>query len=277
MNGKVKMIRRFTNCRQLPTALFFITYSLFISPAGALAQTDIKNTYQIGFGKTEVLDTYLSQEKFKGQGITLMATSERRKPDSRWSTLMEHELYFTSAKDRTETVSELAGEYMLLTGRFHQWTFGRWDLQAGGMGTLNLGFIYNTSNSNNPAQGRLSLNVMPSGIVSYHFPLWKRQWTAHYELNLPLAGVMFSPNYGQSYYEIFSLGNYDHNIVPTTFISTPSLRHQLTVDCAVSSRLTLRVGYLGNYQQAEVNNLKSHIYNHRFMIGVVRTLRYANE
>ena len=287
------MISRFIGSR-LPTALLFLLYSLgrrpssllfllcslffiplLFSPAGA--QINVKTTYEVGVGTTNVLDTYLSQEKFKGTGLTFLATRERWKPGSEWVSLTEHEVNFANVKDRTNTVSELTGDYTLLIGHYRQWNLGRWDVKAGGMGTMNIGFIYNTSNSNNPAQGRLSLNVMPSGIVGYKFPVWHRQWKVSYEVELPLVGVMFSPNYGQSYYEIFSRGNYDHNIVATTPFSAPNLRHQLMVDCAVSSQLTLRVGYLGHYQQAKVNNLKSHIYNHRIMLGIVRTLRYANE
>ena len=154
----------------------------------------------IGLGSSNVLDTYLSQEHFTGLGMSFLTTIERRSTDSRWSTLMEHEANISSVKDRPKSKHELEGAYNFYWGRLYSWQLmdNKLQLQAGGLVNASLGVIYNTSNSNNPAQARIHLNVMPTATAAYRFQLFGRSLMARYELSLPLAGVMFSPNYGQS-------------------------------------------------------------------------------
>ena len=71
----------------------------------------ITRSTMVGFGRTNVLDTYLSAEHFKGAGLSFVITIERKRPDKRWSTLMEHEANLSSVKDRTDTQKELEGAY----------------------------------------------------------------------------------------------------------------------------------------------------------------------
>ena len=233
-------------------------------------------SYAIGSGPVRLLDTYLSQEHYSGTGYSFLATSESRRQRGdtllRWSTLVEHQANFSNAHDRTDDTSVLEGSYRFFWGKLRQW--GLWGdrlhLQAGGVVAANLGFIYNTLSGNNPAQARVGLQLMPTAAADYRFHIRRCRVTLRYELQLPLAGVMFSPNYGQSYYEIFSRGDYDHNIVPTTFVSAPDFRQQFSADVNFCRTYSLRLGYLGDYQQSDVNHLKSHVYSHRFMVGVVR-------
>jgi len=245
------------------------------------AQKEVTNSQMIGFGPTKVLDTYLSAEHFSGTGFTYLSHTERRKTTASslppgkagLTTVIQHEANLSSVKDRADNKNELEGAYNLYWGKLYGWNLldNRLSLQAGGMLNATLGFIYNTSNGNNPAQARAALSIMPTAVATYRFQLWRIPLTARYELALPLCGIRFSPNYGQSYYEIFSRGNYDHNAVPTTFVSAPEWRQLLTVDARLSRRFTLRLGYLGNMQQHHVNGIRQHVYTHRILIGFTRS------
>ena len=242
---------------------------LLVASVEATAQSHL-----FGTGPSRILDTYLTPEHFSGTGLTYLYIRERQKPESRWSTLMEHEADLSTANDRSESISMLEGSYNFYWGMHYNWRMldNKLHLQAGGVANANLGVLYGMLASNNPVQARASLNIMPSGIATYDLHIGRARFSLRYEVALPLVGIMFSPNYGQSYYEIFARGNYDHNIVPTTFISAPTIRQLFSIDWHTGKKWDLRVGYLGNYQQAQVNNLKQHVYTHRVLIGIARSL-----
>ena len=249
-----------------------IILCLAFAATTAKAQT---TTHMLGIGQSKILDTYLTPEHFSGTGYTYLYIKDTTPTDTlrRWTTTIEHEVDFSKTKDRSGNASNLEVSYNLYWARYYNLQpISNLRLQVGAAANASLGGIYNMISSNNPAQAHASINIMPSATASYDFRIGSQNFSARYELNLPLIGVMFSPNYGQSYYEIFCQGNYDHNIVPTTFISAPTFRQTASVDWHFSKRMSLRLGYLGNYQQSNVNNLKSHIYAHRIMIGITRSL-----
>ena len=98
-----------------------------------------QKSYQLGIGPTQILDTYLSQEKFKGTGLTFLATSEYGKTPNlktknlNWSWLWQHQLNLSKCDDRAEKGTELEGGYNLYVGRYHAWRLmdGNLKLQAG--------------------------------------------------------------------------------------------------------------------------------------------------
>lgn len=238
----------------------------------------ITTSYSIGIGPTKILDTYLSQEHFSGTGATFLVTSDRARPERKWSTTIQHQANLSTTHDRTDNFDDLEGSYNFFWGRMRNWYMcGRClRLQAGATGNAGIGVIYNISGGNNPAQARFHIDVRPAVAAAYRFNIGRCRITAGYSFDMALAGLMFSPNYGQSYYEIFSRGDYDRNIVPTTTASMPYFRQQMTVDVNVSRRLSLRAGYLGDYQQSHVNSIKQHIYSHRFMIGFIKRFKITS-
>ena len=76
--------------------------------------------------------------------------------------------------------------------------------------------VYSTRNGNNPAQAHLALAGAASFVADYALPRVEGRWrwivpgSVRYELQVPLVGLQFSPRFGQSYYEIFTRGNYHH-------------------------------------------------------------------
>ncbi len=231
----------------------------------------ISNAQLVSVGYTNILDTYLSQEKYTGLELRYLSHTIREHEGSPWSRLLMHQGSFSTVESRSGDGHEMGGMYTFTYGLHYNWKFlsGKLSVRAGGQADVNVGFLYNTRNSNNLAQFRLGLNISPSAAVAYRFRIGKHLSALHYDVSVPLLGIRFSPNYGQSYYEIFNKDNYDHNVVPTTIVSTPSLWQLLTFDFTLH-RTTFRLGYLGDFQQAKVNNLKYHNYSNMFVIGIVR-------
>ena len=238
-----------------------------------------ENALMLGVGYTDILDTYLSPEKYRGTDLRFLSHTRREKDSTCLVHQLLHEGCIAIADNRSGNGGEIGGGYTFAYSLLRKWQMpvGSCHLRllAGGTAELSVGFLYNTRGSNNPAQARLALQLKPTVAADFDFRLFRRQqrpFTLHYEASAPLCGLMFSPNYGQSYYEIFSRGNYDHNCVPTTIASTPSLRQMLTLDFR-ALHTTWRIGYLGDWRQASVNNLKQHTYTHALVFGIVRRFR----
>ena len=109
-------------------------------------------------------------------------------------------------------------------------------------------------------------------MARYAFSLCGLPMKVRLQTDIPLLGVAFGPDYGQSYYEIFSLGHYDHNVCFTHPLNAPSAHVLFTLQVPMGRRAVLSVGYDGDIRQSHVNHLKRHHWSHRFVIGYVRRI-----
>lgn len=256
------------------------------TPCGQTSNTreDDANRYttrstMFGIGGTNRLETYLSPLEYTGPEVRFMRESIRmtRMWGGRVSTQQFYEGNFSYSKNPTKDSEYLSGDIDWRIGWHYNWTpLPALRLMAGLQTGLSCGFVYNTSNGNNPAQGKLSTNIAASGMAIYRFNWLRRRFSVRYQFDMPLAGLMFSPNYGQSYYEIFSLGHYDRNVCFTWPGNAPCFSQLLTVDVPIGSG-TLRLGYRCDIRQSHVNNLKSHTWSNLFMIGFVKHFRLVKQ
>lgn len=254
-------------------------------------RTDITNTKLIGIGATQILDTYISPEHYNGTELRFIDHTQRRKTTvsacydaiaapplhSLWSTDITHQAYISLSSPRSNDNDDMAALYSLTIGKHRHWDLlaNRLHIKAGASAEAGIGFLYNTRNGNNPAQLRLGLTLAPSASASYDFSAFGKNLSVEYGVQIPIVGVMFAPHYGQSYYEIFSRGNYDHNVVLSHPFNAPTLRHALSLQLHLK-KMSLRLGYLGDYQQADVNNLKYHNYSHLVVFGITRRFHIVN-
>lgn len=227
-----------------------------------------------GIGQANLFDTYLSPLEYTGPEVRV--SRENMRP----TTLMQGKVsrqtlfhasmsYTHNRADNNNTVAGFANWSYALHHRFGLTPAFR--LLAGAFTEVNVGALYNLRNSNNPVSVRTYLNIGASVIAAWDLRIGKRPLTLRYQANLPLAGVFFSPHYGQSYYEIFSLNNDGGTVRFTSLHNQPSLRQTLSADVPVG-KAKMRITYMWDAQQANINHIKSHAYSHAFMVGFVKDL-----
>ena len=102
----------------------------------------------------------------------------------------------------------------------------------------------------------------------------KSEWIVRYQLDIPLIGVIFAPEFGQSYYEI-SLGHTDGIVSIAHPLNNPSWRHMLSLDIPLHIKhrsTTLRLSYIADLYQSKINYIRCHMYHHAFTFGFVKTI-----
>lgn len=191
-------------------ALLLATASI----APATAQTDsvpkvrpVTRATLYGIGTANVLDTYLSPQAYRGVEVRILRESTRQTTwmDGRLyrqSLFQTHANYTHNHVDNNNTLAALANWNWGL--HYHIPLTHNFSLGAGGMADLNGGFVYNLRNGNNPAQARAYVNLDASLQALWDVRIRRYPIHLRYQLSVPLMGVMFMPEYGASYYEIFS-------------------------------------------------------------------------
>jgi len=252
----------------------FITVSL---TAGAQLDSIVPTRFvtsstSVGVGHVNILDTYLSPLNYNGTEVRYInekmhLTNMMHGNVSAQRLLQVNVSYSSNPTEDNNAFAGLVNFAYALHYQFH--VNDNLKFLVGPAAEMNLGFVYNLNNGNNPASAKLYANLSASGMAIYKFNIGHKQWVARYQLCLPMIGLMFSPHYGESYYEIFTLHHNSNLVHFTTYANQPSERQMVTLDIPVSN-IKLRLSYMCDIQQSHIDNIKTHTWSNLFMIGLVR-------
>lgn len=224
-------------------------------------------SWMFGFGRSGVLDTYLTPYQYTGTDYRLMM--EHYSPN--YSGSIANVQNFSLNYSYT---SNFSGRGVYYTG-FFDYSFSRiyrvfqndkFRIMMGPAIDLDLGCIYNIRNSNNPAQAKVNLNLDYSAKAEYQFKVRRANWKLTYQFSTPILGVGFAPEYGQSYYEIFGLGNTAGIVHLVSLHNQWAMQNRLVVDIPLWGSW-FRCGYYGQVYQSRINQLETSIVAHNIVIG----------
>ena len=269
---RIQIIRRLK--REIFSTKIFIM--LVISPLICHSQTEkeIPMTYQsamLGTGKTTVYDSYLSPLKYRGNNLGLMYEQMKMTDLGNNRISVQHLLNIEASdtKNPTGTAKYYTGSLEYAFGLHYRLKpMPRLQIFAGWQADGFTGMIYNTRNGNNPVTAKVNLNLNLSGMAAYRLQIKRQPLLLRYQLNVPFAGALFSPEFGQSYYEI-SQGFHKSLIHFASFHNQWAARNHFSVELPFRF-CTLRLAYMNWIYETRVNDLNTQIVSNSFYIGFSR-------
>jgi hypothetical protein len=170
-------------------------------------------------------------------------------------------------------------QYILTLNRtwsgYHTFTLNdEWSFLAGPIIEVAGGAIYMPGNSNNPVSAKLRSSLGASGMLLLRYPMRTKSLTIRMQLDIALIGAAFSPEYGESYYEIFGLGNYDDIIHFTHIGNAPSWKLSASVDIPLGKKQKniMRLSWSMKSYESKINNLETYQSSTPISLGFVKTL-----
>jgi hypothetical protein len=223
-----------------------------------------------GVGFASSYDTYLSPIDYEGSVFTFTfeAINPMKVINSRG--LRQHLLAINFAS--TQNPAENANEYVVSLdytfGMFYRFKLPVKDLQlfAGANVNALLGGIIKSYGGNNPATPKVNLNLGLSAMAVYPLKVKNTPLILRYQVNMPVFGLMYAHQFGESYYEI-DLGGYKNLCHFASFHNQFLIKNDLSAELVLNP-YTLKVAYENNYYGTRIHDLKTRIKYNTLYIGM---------
>lgn len=229
----------------------------------------VTSAYMLEAGSSSVADSYLSPITYRGWSAAFAyqrMQAMKFDPDN-WIMQLNARIEFDRGRNRADNATMWRIDGSVSWGMLHRWSpLPTLTIAAGASTGIDIGCIYNPRNSNNPASAKAAWTVNATACAACNFKIGRLPVTVCYQPTLPVAGIFFSPEYDELYYEIY-LGNNDGLVHFAWPGSRFAMTNLITADLHFSAT-SLRLGYRGYSFSSKANNLVTNIHTHSFVIGI---------
>lgn len=252
--------------------LWFCVAALAAEPADSVRPyRPVASAYTLGIGSAHVCNTYLTPLHYSGMGTTLAYERMQAMAFSpeRWVMQLDGRLVLDRTDNTAHNATMTGLELRLAWAMMHRWRMPSapgLQLFLGGCTELSGGGLLLARNSNNPAQAMAAWTVGATVSAVYNIRMKRLPVTLQYQARMPLAGVFFSPDYGELYYEIY-LGNRS-GLVHTAWPGNYMRFDQLVSADLHFGNTSLRLGYACDIFSSKASNIVARNIAHRLVVGV---------
>ncbi len=229
----------------------------------------VVSAYMFNIGGAKLVNTYLTPIKYSGVdfGFAYERMQAMKFNPERWVMRLEASIDMNKTENpvRNADMWRLVGD--VSWGMTYRWRlpYGI-TVAAGGSSGLDLGCMYNPRNGNNPVAVEAAWTVNASGYATWQTKVWNLPVTLKYQTAIPVAGVFFSPDYGELFYEIY-LGNHNGLAHFAWWGSYFRMDNLLTADIHFGAT-ALRIGFRNDILSTKVNNIVTRAVTYSAVIGV---------
>ena len=215
------------------------------------------NTDLLGLSVLNTLDPYLSPLNYSGLGLRY--SHAERKYFSPENTKLSMIGKFSALAglglnpENTASMMIVCGNYSW--GAQHHFRLNdKLEILAGGNVDVNMGVKSIARNVNNPVNVDLATNINLSSLLRYDFTVFKLKVRLKYQLEIPVIGAMFVPTFGQSYYEMFEIGNLSNAIHFSAFHNKRGVNQDIQLEIPFN-KSTIQIGFGGNSLKYKANEM----------------------
>lgn len=262
--------------QNLNIRLLYLLFFLIIIGVGKVSAQEetakvsrpITQIYSFEIGGVSDLDTYLSPLRFSGTSLGISGKWSKVLPwqQNQWGMDFDASFRYGYMKNKPKTALMYDLNLDLAWAATRRFRLKEnWLLKVGGALDLRGGALYLPGNGNNPASAKADISLALKAGISKPFKIKNLNILFSDELSLPLFSVFFSPEYGETYYEIY-LGNHKGLAHAGWWGNRFYIDNILAFDLDIGPS-ALRLGYRLTASSGYVNHITTEGLVNSFVIG----------